>query len=196
MGDSGREKNPAATAVASGSRELRLLEGLAVDVGSIHPRERNPRHGKPDLIKTSLRAHGQYRPLVVNRRTSEILAGNHTYQAALELGWRKVAVTFVDVDEEEATRIALVDNRLSELGSYDNEMLAELLGELPSLEATGFKQEDLDHLLSQLAPAGDASEQLGAIEYRLMVVCADEHQQGEWLKKLQAEGLQVQALMV
>ncbi|HTB49584.1 MAG TPA: ParB/RepB/Spo0J family partition protein [Solirubrobacteraceae bacterium] len=172
------------------------LEGLQVPVGDVHPRERNPRHGKPDLIKTSLRAHGQYRPIVANRPTGEILAGNHTYQAALELGWSHIAVTWVDVDAEEATRISLVDNRLSELGSYDNEMLAELLGELPSLEATGFKQEDLDHLLKTLAPAGDASEQLGAIEYRLMVTCRDEHQQGEWLEKLQSEGLQVQALMV
>lgn len=172
------------------------LEALQVPVADLHLRERNPRHGKPDLIKTSLRSHGQYRPIVVNKRTNEILAGNHTYQAALELGWSHIAVTWVDVDDEEATRISLVDNRLSELGSYDNEMLAELLGELPSLEATGFKQEDLDHLLKTLAPPGDASEQLGAIEYRLMVICADEREQGQWLEKLQSEGLKVQALMV
>lgn len=41
----------------------------------------------------------------------EVLAGNHTLQAARELGMAEVTVTQLDVDEEQARRIMLVDNR-------------------------------------------------------------------------------------
>ena len=84
-----------------------------IDDFKTHPR--NVRQGDVGAISESLKAHGQYRPIVVQRSTGYVLAGNHTFMAAKSLGWDKIAVTYVDCDEEQATRILLVDNRANDL---------------------------------------------------------------------------------
>ena len=107
------------------------------------PYPRNPRRGDLGAIRESLKANGQYRPLVANRRDRQVLAGNHTLAAARELGWEEVAVTWVDVDEATAARIVVVDNRSSDLAGWDDALLAELLGELDELDGTGFSEAGL-----------------------------------------------------
>jgi ParB-like chromosome segregation protein Spo0J len=69
------------------------LEAEVVSVGSLVPFPGNPRRGDVPAIKDSLQAHGQYRPLVANRRTRRVLGGNHALRAAIELGWDSIAVT-------------------------------------------------------------------------------------------------------
>jgi ParB-like chromosome segregation protein Spo0J len=102
------------------------LEALHVPIDSVRPYPGNARRHDLDRLKESLRVNGQYRPIVVNERTQEVLAGNGTWAAARELGWEKIAATFVDADEEQARRIVLVDNRASDLADYDDQMLADL----------------------------------------------------------------------
>ena len=175
------------------------LDGLRVDIATLKRHPANARQGNVALIKESLQAHGQYRPIVVNRRTNEVLAGNHTLDAARELGWRQVAATFVDVDDDTATRIMLIDNRANDVATYDDRALAELLQGLEDdYTATGFASADLEKLIAGFAVGdereADTEPQLGAIEYRLMIRCRDEHEQAKWLEQLQSEGLEVQAL--
>ncbi|MBK3624790.1 ParB N-terminal domain-containing protein [Streptomyces sp. MBT49] len=131
------------------------LAYLAVPIGNLTAYHRNPRTGNLDSIKESLTVNGQYRALVVNRgnltgRPNEILAGNHTWAAASELGWDEIAVTYVDVDDDAAARIVIVDNRTSDLAGYDEALLADILAELPDLEGTGYDQDALDSLLDTL----------------------------------------------
>lgn len=128
---------------------------VLVKTSTLEPYFRNPRVGNVPLIVESLRAHGQYKPLIVNRgtktgRPNEVLAGNHLLRAGLELGLDKMLVHWLDVDDEEAARIVLVDNRASDKGGYDNVLLAELLQDLPSLDATGYSEGDLRRLLNGL----------------------------------------------
>lgn len=131
------------------------LDALRVPTASLKPYSRNPRRGDVGRIVDSLRRHGQYRPVVVNARTQEVLAGNHTLAAAVELGWPDIAATFVDVDEDQAARIAIVDNRTSDLAGYDDRVLADLLADLgEDLGGTGWQRGELDELLARLeAPA-------------------------------------------
>jgi ParB-like chromosome segregation protein Spo0J len=111
------------------------------------------------MICESLERNGQYRPIVVNRRTMGVLAGNHTLRAAIELGWEEIAATFVDVDDEQARRIVLVDNRTNDLAGYDTALLAELLEELPDPEGSGYDLAALDALLEEVGrPAADEDE--------------------------------------
>jgi ParB-like chromosome segregation protein Spo0J len=117
-----------------------------VPVDQLTPHPGNPRRGNVDAIAESLRAHGQYRPIVANRRTGLILAGNHTWRAAKRLGWTKIAVSWVDVDTTEEARIILVDNRASDLATYDDSLLSALLRSLPDLEDSGYNRDDLDAL--------------------------------------------------
>lgn len=131
------------------------LSALAVPIAGLRPYAQNPRTGDVGAIAESLSVNGQYRPVVVNRGTGEVLAGNHTLLAARSLGWTEIAATFVDCSDEEAARIVLVDNRASDLAGYDEVLLAQVLGELPGLAGTGFDQAYLDELLvrvSELPP--------------------------------------------
>jgi DNA modification methylase len=128
------------------------LDQLQVPTADLKHYRRNARVGNVDLIAESLQVNGQYRPIVVNRRTSEVLAGNHTLKAARQLGWETIAATFVDVDDEAAARIVLVDNRSNDVAGYDDRALAEILKELDSLAGTGFDAAALDELLASLTP--------------------------------------------
>jgi DNA modification methylase len=130
------------------------LAALKVPIGSLRPYGRNPRRGDVAAIRRSLEAHGQYRPLVARTGTGEVLAGNHTLAAALELGWQEIAATFVDVDDDEAARIVLVDNRTADLGVYDDGALAELLESLPGFDGTGWDQAEVARLLASMHEPG------------------------------------------
>lgn len=133
----------------------REIEHLIVDIDSVQPHEKNVRQGDIGAISESLKAHGQYRPIVVDRRTNRILAGNHTWKAAKALGWQQISAGYVETkDDDEALRILLADNRTTDLASYDDSGLAELLKQLSStdigLEGTLFDGDDLDALLKDL----------------------------------------------
>lgn len=110
----------------------------------------NPRRGDVALISESLAVNGQFRPIIIRRGTNEVLAGNHTWRAARSLGWTHVAAVEVEVDDEMAARVVIADNRHSDLATYDEFALADLLEQLPALEGTGFDDEDLRRLKSRL----------------------------------------------
>lgn len=129
--------------------------GELVRTSTLAPYYRNPRRGNVPLIVESLKAHGQYKPLIVNRgkktgRPNEVLAGNHLLRAGLEIGLEQMLVHWLDVDDDEAARIVLVDNRASDKGGYDQELLAELLQDVPDLAGTGYSEGDLRRLLNGL----------------------------------------------
>jgi hypothetical protein len=92
-----------------------------VALEDLKPYPGNANVGDVDGIMESLEANTQYRPIVVNAGGEEshmtILAGNHTAEAALRLGWKKIRVWFVDVDYDMARRINLADNRWPERGA-------------------------------------------------------------------------------
>ena len=92
----------------------------------------NPNQGDIGAIATSIEEFGQYRSIVVNKNTMEILAGNHTYLAMKMLGKETIDAEFVDVDDITAKKIVLADNRLSEISLYDEVALKGLLEEVAS----------------------------------------------------------------
>jgi len=130
------------------------LAHLAIPIDSIQPHPRNVRQGDVGAISESLKLHGQYRPIVVQKSTGHILAGNHTYKAARALKWKQIAATYVDVTDDQAIRILLMDNRANDLASYDDPALADILKQLMEteqrLEGTGFDPDDLEQLLRDI----------------------------------------------
>ena len=134
-------KEPKARKTAAGENYT-LGETDLVDLSQLKRFPGNPREGDIGAISESLRILGQYRPIVVNSQNNEILKGNHTAAAASALGWTQIAVVWVDVDPEQATRIVLADNRTADKATYDNDLLLSTLQSLDSLDGTGFDQED------------------------------------------------------
>lgn len=108
----------------------------------------NPRKGNIDKIAESLIANGQYKPIVIQESTGYVLVGNHTLKAIKKLGWDFVDVVELDVNDEEAKRIVLADNRTSDESSYDYNLLGEMLKSMPTLEGTGYDQAALDQLIN------------------------------------------------
>lgn len=131
---------------------MRLDEAVDfVGVDTLVPYGKNPRVGDVGSIAESLEKNGQYRPIVVRAETKEILAGNHTWQAAKSLGWSEIAVSLVHgLTDEEAARIVLVDNRANDLATYDPAQLAELLASLSDVSGTGYSPDDVATLLASL----------------------------------------------
>lgn len=132
------------------------IEYEKLPVTSLNTFENNPRRGDVAKIAESLDVRGQYRPIVVNRgshtgRSMEVLAGNHTLAAARELGWDSIDVGIVDVDDETARSIVVADNRLADLGDYDEKALAELLDGLDSI-GTGYTDAEIDALVAANEP--------------------------------------------
>lgn len=136
-----------------GSEVANAIETELLSVDSLTPYAKNPRTGDVEAIKESLIVNGQYRAIVVRAGTHDVLAGNHTLAAAKALGWSELLCHVVDVDDEQAARIVLVDNRSNDLATYDNVALTELLRSLPDLKGSGYGDDFLDELLTELAPA-------------------------------------------
>lgn len=116
----------------------------------------NPRQGNVSVIRDSLKHNQQYRAIVVQADDPEhpenggtVLAGNHTLMAARELGWETIRADLLHVNDEQARRIVLVDNRAADLGSYDDRALAELLAETDDLSGTGYDEQDLEALTKE-----------------------------------------------
>ena len=145
--------------------EATVLE--AADSLILH--EQNPRQGDVGAIVESIEANGFYAPLIVQRSTRHVLAGNHRLLAARQLGMGEVPVVWVDVDDDRALRILLADNRTADLAAYDDVNLAALLTDLAQCTTTqllgsGYDSEDLDSLLADVTSPFNPNENgLGAL---------------------------------
>jgi len=119
-----------------------------VPTSSLKPYPKNPRKGSVPLIVESIKAHGQYRPVVVNKRNGQIVAGHHLWYAMKDLNSPTIAVTFIDVDEDQHKRILLMDNRSADVGDYDNDVLVEILQSIenPSV-GTGYDEDTVFDIL-------------------------------------------------
>jgi ParB-like chromosome segregation protein Spo0J len=130
---------------------------------------KNARLGNVSRIVSSLRANGQYKPIVVNLgthtgRPNEVAAGNHVLKAAKQLGWEKIAAHVVDLEEPALIRLVLADNKTSDDSTYDMAALDDLLGELAEyevedLEGSGYTLEDVDDVALEAAEELERREQ-------------------------------------
>jgi hypothetical protein len=120
-----------------------------VALDTLSPYPDNPRNGDIEAIIESIRVNGFFRPLVISS-DNVVLAGNHAYMAAMELGMTEVPAFRVAVasGSPEATKIVLADNRTSDRARYDDASLLKLLREVEDdLFGTAFTADDLAHLV-------------------------------------------------
>ncbi len=105
------------------------LRALAVPIETLVSDPHNARkHGENNLtaIRASLEKFGQRKPVVVNRRNKQVEAGNGLLEVAGLLGWRYVAVVWVDDDQASQRGFSLADNRSAELAAWDDNCLEAL----------------------------------------------------------------------
>jgi ParB-like chromosome segregation protein Spo0J len=130
------------------------LTPLVRPIKSLKPLPGNPRRGDVDAVARSYERFGQRKPIVA-LKDGTVIAGNHQLAAAKKLGWKEIAVVYVDDDNETAKAFALADNRIADLGTYDSEQLMAMLTEISDntelLLATGYGEHFLDDLKMALA---------------------------------------------
>lgn len=135
------------------------LAQLAVPLTELRPDPRNARlHNERNIVAVmdSYRAHGQRKPIVVQKTADDgaanvVRAGNGQVEAARRLGWTHIAAIFVDERDTAAIAFALRDNRTADLAEWDYQVLAaeearfELAGE-DTLLAYGWSEAELNPL--------------------------------------------------
>ena len=143
----------------------------SVPITKLKPAPYNPRielkPGDPvfEQLRRSIETFGVVEPIVWNRRTGHVVGGHQRLAVLRELGHTHADVVVVSLTDEREKALNLALNKI--VGGWDEQKLAELLQGLTSdenfdLSLTGFGQEEVDALLSQLeagAPlAGDDAE--------------------------------------
>jgi len=125
----------------------------------------NARRGNISVLVDSLKVNGQYRPIVVQKSTSYVLAGNHLLRAARILGWDTLDAVVVDVDEQAGLKIVLADNRSADLGDYNEQLLSGLLEMLENFDGTGYTEADILDLENAINP--EPLEERAEVEFSL-----------------------------
>lgn len=138
----------------------------------INPAPYNPRvdlqAGDPEYekLRRSIDAFGYVDPIVWNERTGNIVGGHQRYKILAARGDPDVAVSVVDLDEQQERLLNLALNKVS--GRWDEEALARLLEELQAgdadLELTGFELDEIEKLLADFAEP--PTDQLGDFQNR------------------------------
>jgi DNA modification methylase len=156
-------RNPSVTKLSDAeSRKLReQVTATAIELVAIDALKRNRRNAKqhPEqqvrLIAENIRKFGVNHPLLIDE--NNVLIGGHARLAAAELLKLATlpAIRLSNLSTQEKRAVALADNKLSELGSWDTEMLSlelkELTAEIGELtfdySITGFDTAEIDQLL-------------------------------------------------
>lgn len=148
-----------------------------------------------DAIKGSLLNFGQQKPLVVTKE-GVILAGNGTYRAAKELGWKNIAVHVTDLDGFNATAFALADNRSAELASWDDN-LGDVISSLQEFEfnvsSIGFSKEDIAKLTAGFEFKDPGGVNMSEDKFEIRIICRDEAEQQDLFLELRDRGFKVKA---
>lgn len=142
----------------------------AVPVDSVEPHPENVNEGDVGAIVESLDALGFYGVVVVQESTRRIIAGEHRWRAAQARNAATLPMLFVDVDDDEALRMLLVDNETARKGRNRADELAALLVRMESstdrgLAGTGFDADDLGALLADLEAAGAPPPERKKVEF-------------------------------
>src|SRR3954447_14351919 len=151
------------------SRRVERLTDLRIEhvpVGQLRPTPRSARlHSERQLkqIARSIEAFGFNVPVLADRE-GNLLAGHGRVQAAQRLGLRVIPVIRLEhLTPEQARAFSLADNRLAEISSWDDRLLAEVLRDLAlvnldfDLEATGFTMAEIDLRIEDLSETMPAS---------------------------------------
>lgn len=125
------------------------LKDLMADINEVVPHPDNPNNGDIDAVIASIRANGYVAPIIANKNTGEIIAGNHRYFALKQLESKVIPVVWVDMDSVEGIRYLLDDNHTGRLGYDDPGQLLKLLKVLEEnqvLDSSSYDSHDVEQL--------------------------------------------------
>lgn len=139
----------------------------SVKLSEIFPYYDNPRDNTNAVepTKESIKRFGFVKPILVDN-AGVIIAGHTRYVAAYQLGMEFVPVVYSDMDDEMAKKYRILDNKLAEKSSFDEDQLLE---ELRSMEVPtdmqAFFFEDINQMLNfSLDSISQQAEEYGGFQ--------------------------------
>jgi DNA modification methylase len=165
-----RRKSAAPALTEAEARQLsEQISGLAIELVPTESVRANPQNARKhsrrqiELIARNVRTFGFNHPLLIDE--NDILIGGHARIAAAHLLKLKhvPVLRLAGLDLQQKRAVALADNRLAELGSWDTELLSlELkaltadVGELNfDIGLTGFATSEIDHIVGIDTPSSE-----------------------------------------
>ena len=139
----------------------------SVKLSEIFPYYDNPRDNTNAVepTKESIKRFGFVKPILVDK-AGVIIAGHTRYVAAYQLGMEFVPVVYSDMDDEMAKKYRILDNKLAEKSSFDEDQLLEELRnmEVPTdMQALFF--EDINQMLNfSLDSINQQAEEYGGFQ--------------------------------
>lgn len=179
------------------------IKEIALD--KLKPAKYNPRKDlQPDdpeyqKIKRSVEQFGDVDPIVWNERTGNIVGGHQRYKIYKELGWKKVKVSVVDLDEKAEAVLNIALNKIS--GEWDYPALKDLIAEIDTgefdISLTGFDQAELTDLFDYRIPdeKDNSGEKLGEYTYSIVVECENEAHQAKLITDFEEMELKCRPLI-
>lgn len=167
------------------SKKTDDMKIVQVAIGDLVLDKENARKGDIAALVESLQEFGQHRPVVVQRETKKVIAGNHLCQAAEVLGWSHVNVLYVDDDDLTALRRSLADNAVGDKAQWDKNKLADLLFEAGPVP--GYDEGMLEKLTRSLNLELDTTEPIFPIvarpgeKYDFVLIVAESAVDVTWL---------------
>ena len=140
----------------------------SVKLSEIFPYYDNPRDNTNAVepTKESIKRFGFVKPILVDK-AGVIIAGHTRYVAAYQLGMEFVPVVYSDMDDEMAKKYRILDNKLAEKSSFDEDQLLEELRnmEVPT-DMQAFFFEDINQMLNfSLDSINQQAEEYGGFQY-------------------------------
>lgn len=148
----------------------RHIDYLPLD--DLIPAERNPKQHDIDGLISSVEQFGFVAAGVLDERTGRLVVGHGRAAALREMRERgdgppagvvvdaqgrwTVPVTrgWSSTSDDQAERYLIADNQWTILGGWNDELLAEMLRDLDTLDGTGYDAADLDDLVAHTAGGG------------------------------------------
>ncbi len=139
----------------------------SVKLNEIFPYYDNPRDNTNAVepTKESIKRFGFVKPILVDK-AGVIIAGHTRYVAAYQLGMEFVPVVYSDMDDEMAKKYRILDNKLAEKSSFDEDQLLEELRnmEVPT-DMQAFFFEDINQMLNfSLDSINQQAEEYGGFQ--------------------------------
>lgn len=126
--------------------------GEWVLINELNPWQDNPRQNSEAIseVAKSIKRFGFASPIIARKADNMIIAGHTRFEAAKEIGLKKVPVRFMELDLNDAQLLALADNKLGEIALWDDSKLKDILMNLEdqSLDGLGWSNDELLDLIN------------------------------------------------
>lgn len=136
----------------------------SVKLKDIFPYYDNPRDNTDAIepVKESFNKFGFIKPIICDKK-GVIICGHTRYVAAYQLGLEYVPVIYSDMDDEQAKKFRIADNKLAEKSEFDdNELLEELRKMKVPTDMQAFFFEDIDQMLNfDISSINQQAEEMG-----------------------------------